>query len=190
MATTKNIELRNYRQDLDLLETQGSCVMSFLLAFPNHKEIFLSILERNRIKDVKHNSWHPTSSVLGAFEEITNSFSEFFLFEIGKCLPKTVKFPEKISCLESALRSINLAYHMNHRHGNPGYYKLLTFNKDSRVATFECHNPYPSEFDRGIIYKIVERFKPKDSKEISVTFDDTIEGRKLGGDSCFYKISW
>jgi hypothetical protein len=47
-------------------------------------------------------------------------------------------------------------------------------------------NPYPSEFDRGIITSLSRRFKP----HCEVKLDPDKPSRTEGGDSCTYIIEW
>ena len=54
-----------------------------------------------------------------------------------------------------------MAYHMNHRNGIIGDYK---FEKTSDTsAKIICTNPYPDEFDKGIITTMARRFAPEKS---------------------------
>ena len=53
-----------------------------------------------------------------------------------------------------------------------------------------CENPYPSDFDYGIIYRIVQKFRGPDSDELLVMLDDSKPTRKNGADSCTYLIRW
>jgi hypothetical protein len=66
----------------------------------------------------------------------------------------------------------------------------MLFDAVQRKAVILCRNPYPSDFDRGILAAIVERFKPADSVTTDVTLDLTKESRLNGADSCTYLISW
>jgi hypothetical protein len=57
-------------------------------------------------------------------------------------------------------------------------------------AEMECKNPYPSEFDRGIITAMARKFKPRESLLVSVELDNAKPSRMKGADSCTYKIKW
>jgi hypothetical protein len=52
-----------------------------------------------------------------------------------------------------------------------------------------CHNPYPSDFDQGIIYAVARKFAPKGDFP-SVKLDETAPTRKKGGDSCTFLVTW
>jgi hypothetical protein len=59
-----------------------------------------------------------------------------------------------------------------------------------RAANMVCKNPYPCDFDRGIIESAARKFKPADSIILSVTHDDSKPCRKKGHDSCTYIVTW
>jgi hypothetical protein len=57
-------------------------------------------------------------------------------------IPENAVFPH-VNTLEQALSSMDGAYRMNHRNGEIGYYKLLSFDGKTKKAVLECYNPYP-----------------------------------------------
>jgi hypothetical protein len=95
-----------------------------------------------------------------------------------------------IDNLQKALASIDTAYHLNHRGGEIGHYALVEFNEHDRTAIMVCNNPYPSEFDRGIISAMTKKFVPASSVIYDVQLDPLHESRLKGGDSCRYVITW
>ncbi len=121
----------------------------------------------------------------------------------GKKIPESAVFPPDVKDIVSGLKSIDVAYHMNHSNGmgellfNPnnapgnqiiegiGHYEYNP-GQDNRHAVIVCKNPYPCEFDRGIITTMARRFE----QGSSVQHDDTKPCRKKGADSCTYSVSW
>jgi hypothetical protein len=79
---------------------------------------------------------------------------------------------------------------MNHTGGDIGIYDVTMFDAVQRKAEMVCRNPYPSDFDRGILTAMAERFKPADSVSTEVILDLSKESRLNGADSCTYLISW
>lgn len=53
-----------------------------------------------------------------------------------------------------------------------------------------CDNPYPCDFDHGIISAMARRFQPKDSLVVHVEHMDSEPCRKQGADSCSYLVEW
>ena len=69
-----------------------------------------------------------------------------------------------------------------------GHYGYEKAGETSAVMT--CGNPYPCDFDRGIIDAMARAFKPADSLFIKVRHDDTQPCRKNGADACTYRVQW
>ena len=55
-----------------------------------------------------------------------------------------------------------------------------------RKVTLVCDNPYPCDFDRGIITAVAQRFE----RAARVTHDDHAACRKTGASSCTYHVTW
>jgi hypothetical protein len=172
------------------VEVLGQFIFTLVNATPSGKEYRLHILSKYGIDSIKLNSWYSQQQCLKAFEEISIVSGSNILFDIGKGIPEYAIFSPQIDSLEKALRAIDIAYAMNHRGGEIGYYDLIRFDSKARLAKMICTTPYPSEFDRGIITAMLKRFKPKDSVNYSVLLNLRKPTRLHGGDSCTYLIKW
>lgn len=172
------------------VEVNGQTARSIIDAIPVGRDYRMAILERHGIKNPQPNQWYPQEKWLDAFKEIHDTIGQNTLFNIGKAIPENAQFPPQIDNLEKALQAIDMAYKMNHRGGEIGYYKVLSFDKKNKTAVMECKNPYPSEFDRGIIMAMLRKFKPIESVRYDVTLDTSKPTRINGADSCTYLISW
>jgi hypothetical protein len=60
------------------------------------------------------------------------------------------------------------------------------FNGADRKATLVFANPYPCEFDRGLVSALANRFEPM----ARTVHDNAAPCRKKGGPSCTYHVSW
>ena len=183
------------------VEVNKQTVLSFVNSMEKSKDVRLEILKNNGINP-DEKEWFNQQKWLNAFKEITDKFGEMNLFLIGKAIIDSAKFPP-INDLEEGLKSIDIAYHMNHRIDGKimfdqktgkllegiGHYKLVEYNENEKTAIMICNNPYPSKFDEGIITQIVRKFKRSGSQE-SVKLDTSKESRKFGADSCTYIITW
>ncbi|WP_436514651.1 hypothetical protein [Ekhidna sp. To15] len=152
--------------------------------------------------NTQEGAWNDLQSLLNAMKEIADSIGEMNLFMIGKEVMEGAAFPP-MDGLESALRSIDVAYHMNHRKsGKPmfdpatgkmtegiGHYELVRFDEANKEALLVCHTPYPSKFEEGLIVQIARTFKPEGSF-LKVQLDETKETRRNGGERCTFKITW
>ncbi|MFC2137727.1 hypothetical protein ACFLTE_06090 [Bacteroidota bacterium] len=77
---------------------------------------------------------------------------------------------------------------MNHRNGSIGNYKYEKTGEKSAIIT--CTNPYPDDFDKGIISAMARRFKPATSSIVNVKVDETKPARSKGGEETTYTIKW
>jgi hypothetical protein len=189
-------EFRAFRPDVEVC---GAAVLALVDGMGQFTTTALKILGKNGIEKPKPDHWYPQQAWLDSFKTIAERIGPLTLFAIGKKLPDTVDWPPTGDSLEELLGSIDLTYHMSHRIGgdllfNPdtgqmtegiGHYR---FNGTTGPYSAEmvCDNPYPSEFDRGIITTISRRFKP----HCEVKLDPGKTSRPEGGESCTYLIEW
>ncbi len=159
----------------------------FKVAEDTLKNIVKKFLNIDKIEQEK---WYPQKKWLEALKFIHENIGPNTIFILGKSITTNEIFPEEIQNLEQALNSIDIAYHQNHRNGEIGYYKLVDFDYSHNVALFECKNPYPDEFDKGILTGVLRKFLPENSLEHSVEIDTTKPYRRQGADSTFYIIKW
>jgi hypothetical protein len=172
------------------VEVNGETVLSVVNALPSYKNVMEGVLSRHKLKDITAGKWYRQESWLNAFKEIGVKYGPHTLFLIGKAIPQNANFPANINSLESALQSIDVAYHMNHRNGDIGYYRLLNIDMKAKKAYMECKNPYPSYFDMGIILSMARRFKPNPTDIVEIIRDETKPTRTQGALSCQFILSW
>ena len=145
------------------------------------------ILGGHGLEEIKPGTWYNQQKWLDAFKEIAETVGPNTLYQIGLQIPANAKLPPQITTIEQGLGAIDVAYKMNHRGGDIGSYQFEgTSPKSGKVV---CRNPYPSDFDRGIVQAMANRFKPQGSF-VSVTLDETQPTRKQGGESCTFLVSW
>ena len=165
----------------------GQTVLSVISGMGAFKDTAVQILQRNGIPNPQPNAWYPQQAWLNAFREIAKTIGSSTLRQIGLSIPRNAKFPPGINSVEKALESIDGAYHMNHRGGEIGHYVFAKTGPTS--ATMTCKNPYPCDFDRGLIEAVANQFKPAGSI-VKVQHDSAKPCRAKDGDSCTYLINW
>ncbi len=184
------------------VEVHKRAIQALAFAFEVGIETRMDILKRKNVDLNKPIEWFIQQDYLNAFSEISEKMGSNNIFMIGKAVVNNVPFPPMIN-LEEALRTIDIAYHMNHRLDGKimydvftkkkisgiGNYKLTMFDEKERKAEMVCNTPYPSDFDRGIITQVVRKFKPQNGRD-SVTLDNTKETRSNLGETCTYIITW
>ncbi|MDR1685905.1 MAG: hypothetical protein LBR82_05600 [Desulfovibrio sp.] len=143
--------------------------------------------------------WYSQEAWLKAFETIARQVGNSALFNIGMSIPVNAKFPFGAVDVVSAVRSIDIAYHINHRKNGRPLYDIETGTMYEGIGHYGCEpvsgkneircvcrNPYPCAFDRGIIKAMAQQFAP----DAQVVHDDTVECREQGADSCTYRVFW
>jgi hypothetical protein len=145
------------------------------------------ILVDHGISGLSDEKWFPMQAwldVLRALGEGENAISN--LVAIGMHIPEKAKFPPNITDYRSALELLDTAYHMNHKnYDNIGTYTTIVI--DDQHIDIMCDNPYPCDFDYGILYGLGKRFMPK-GRPFSVYHDNTKPCRKRGAESCTYHV--
>ena len=137
--------------------------------------------------DLDPDGWYSQERWLKVFEKIAEKIGDFPLKQIGMKIPENAVFPPWVKDVDSAVKAIDVAYHMNHRGGEIGHYNFAATGP--AAGTVVCNNPYPCDFDRGIITAMAKRFAPSAGK-VRVGHDDTKPCRKNGAESCTYNVSW
>lgn len=184
------------------VEVNGQTIISVIDGMGEFKGLALTILAENGIPDPRPGEWYPQQWWLNAFKYIAEKLGPFTLRNIGTKIPENADWPPEINTIEAALASIDIAYHMNHRLNGEVLYNPQTktmnegighyeFEKiDERQVRMICENPYPCDFDKGIIEAVAKKFRPEDSITLSVVHDDSKPCRKKERRSCTYLVSW
>ncbi len=168
------------------VEVSGAVILSFIAALEDDAR---ALLREYGITHVTPTSWHHQQTWLDAFRAISEGDLGrlFDLVKVGTQIPRHAHWPPDIQTAEEALQSINEAYHMNHRGGEIGYYKAVPL--EGGGVKMVCENPYPCDFDYGLLYGVAKLYLPKETHVI-VEHDPDGPCRKDGDDACIYHISW
>jgi hypothetical protein len=172
------------------VEVNGETVLSCVNALPSYRNVMESVLYKHGLRELLPGKWYSQEKWLNAFRDIGKRYGPHTLFLIGKAIPMNANFPSDIDNLEGALKSIDVAYHMNHRNGEIGYYKLVCISHSVKHAVVECCNPYPSYFDMGIILSMARRFKTNPSDIVEIERDEMKPSRLNGANSCHFNLKW
>lgn len=115
------------------------------------------LFARHGMTSIEPAGWYPLQAWLSVYRFIQEQLGPETLFSIGRRVPYNAEFPvEQIFDVASALRSLNDAYQSAHRNGDVGQYRFVEIGMDHYEV--HCDNPYPNEFDFGIVCSLVERF--------------------------------
>lgn len=169
------------------VEVNGETVLTTVNSFPELMRSFaIKILKSNGIENPQPGEWYSQKAWLDSFREISEKFGSNTLFEIGKQIPANAKFPPEIDNIEKGLSAIDIAYNMNHRNGDIGFYKMVEHDPLKREIIMHCKNPYPCDFDRGIITTMGRKFKVS----TEVKLDNTKPSRNDGADDSWYIVTY
>jgi len=169
------------------VEVNGQTVLAVVDGMGAFRNLALEILKRHGVDDPKLEGWYRQQLWLDAFKEIYERVGKSTLNLIGRKIPENAKFPPEIDSIDKALPAIDVAYHMNHRGGEIGHYAFTELGPNQAKAV--CANPYPCDFDLGLIQSMAKRFQPA-GRTSTVAHDQTQPCRRKGGDSCTYLVSW
>lgn len=169
-------------------EVIGRSPLSYLAAAESVSEMFhkhmMNELARNGIEEPEPEEWYPLAGALAVLYELGEEYGEASLENAGRHIPQHVEFPPGLSGVEEALRSIDEAYHANHRGGEIGSYEF--HSERSGKARVVCENPYPCGLDQGLIRGVANEFANS-----SVYVEETGDECRMEGDShCEYVVKW
>lgn len=137
---------------------------------------------------LKEGEWINEQVWLDGLKHIDESLGRGTLFNIGKQIPSLMNITSDFSDFESAVETINKAYHQVHRGGEIGDYQIV--DRSDYKISIVCDTPYPSDFDRGIITAMARIVTPEDTLIVRVMHDDNAECKHKSAESCTYNLTW
>jgi hypothetical protein len=191
-STFQRIHLRSMAEFRVLdanAEVNGESINALVEGMGAFRATALKILAKQGITDLQPGEWYSQQALLDAFGVVSEKLGADALYNIGLKIPNNAQFPLDVDSLDRALNVLDIAYHMNHRYGEIGHYHLNAAGE----TCFEmvCENPYPCDFDRGVLAALCSRFKPKGSDaNAAVIHDESKPCRKKGASSCTYRLTW
>jgi hypothetical protein len=168
------------------IEMVGQAVIGLIEGLGAFESIALQILSKHGIVNPQPDKWYPQQDYLDAFKEIVTKTGPKTVQQTATRIIDFAKWPPGTDTFEKALTALPQAYQMNHRGGDPGKYEYIkTGDNQAKVI---CTNPYPDEFDKGLLLGIVSKFMA--GKGVTIKIDETQPTRSKGADSTTYLLSW
>jgi len=188
------------------IEVRGDCIAAFVDGFRQYPTVATKYLSKHNLlkkepgkaPELDRAGWYQLDHWLAAFKGITDDVGINSVFSVGKSLPKNAVFPPHVKDIHTAIQSINVAYHMNHRKGgvvmfDPETGAMLTGigsysyeQKGERTIVCVCENPYPCDLDRGLVSSMAARFEVF----AKTVHDEKAPCRKQGAESCTFIVTW
>lgn len=153
------------------------------------------LLLKYGLSNVEKGKFYPLGDYLSLLTDVRAEMPTS-LKGIGRSIFSQAIWPPHLNSLEKVLLAIDVAYHMNHKKNgatmfNPatgamtegiGHYR--TTKVSDKVFRIEVDNPYPCDFDIGLLEGIGDSFKAAVTVEHEGTFC-----RNSGMAKCIYKIN-
>ena len=168
------------------IEVCGAVVLAVVEVMGAFRSVALDILAKNDIVDPQPHYWYNLRSWLASFDTIITEVGPNTLHQVGRRVSGTAPIPPHIDSLHKAYSALDDAYYSQHRGGDIGHYHYISTGE--RAGTMISTTAYPTEFDRGILAALAERFEPHSLVDIEL--DENSESRMRGGESCTFLISW
>lgn len=144
-------------------------------------------------------AWYPLDAYMPVYKKIETLLGGRGLEKVGSMIPQFADFPSNIRDIHSALASIDVAYHMNHRLDgevmfNPATGEMLEGIGHVRYKPVAGKNEivmvsdelYPCRFNVGIIRGMAQRFEPT----ATLTHGPEQSCRLRGAPACTYVVKW
>lgn len=167
-------------------EVSGRIISPVAFGVPNYADLMNTIFaDYGKIEDIQIEQWYNQQNFLDVLKVVLEKFGPNTAFTLGKRV--TESYPHQFTDLQTALLAVDQIYQANHRNGDAGYCKLISFSAEHKHAELKCLTPYPAEFQRGILVSMARKYKGflglAQVKLIQNT-DDTIS------DLNSFEISW
>lgn len=169
------------------VEVMGSVVTSFIDVMGAFKSLAEGILKDNGIVDPRPGQWYSQQSWLNSFKTITDQIGPNTVFLLARQIPTSADISPAIDTIEKALFGLDQAYRDSHRNGEAGHYIFV--KTGAKTGQMHTLNPYPCDFDRGILDALAKRFEPA-NPYLDIVHHDNAPCKRQGADSCTYTITW
>jgi hypothetical protein len=182
--------LRNFKEGFGQFSLLASAIML---------EEDLGIADQNGLVQFELGKWYPLKNNLRAFYRIGREYGGTVLRQMAEATIKVAQFPPTVVDINSGLASIDVAFHLNHGVNNEPMFSLATGDMQEGIGhyaarpvpgkkqiTCVCDNPYPCDFDQGLILAMARRFQPT----ATLVHDNPAVCRSKGATNCTYSVIW
>jgi len=143
------------------------------------------ILNKYGLLSPSEKTWHAHRDVLQMIREVASGNNDCDLYSTGAIVQACLGLSDIKGGVNMALAAVDDQYQSTHRGPDAGGYQLLKWKCGTISVT--CDNPYPCEFDRGMLESLLKRFAPSGIVP-DIVHDHDARCRDLGDHACTYKI--
>ncbi len=146
------------------------------------------ILAVHDISSARPRPWYPLEDILRCLADIQERVGLVTLRAIGQQVPRHTVYPPQLTTFPVALFNMNAAFQKNHQGPGDigGYHHEPVDGESSRMR---CDNPYPCEFNQGVLEGLHARFAPRGARRLRIEHDPS-GCRSRGDASCLYHLKW
>lgn len=148
--------------------------------------------------EIREERWFPLESWIAILATINDEIGPNALFKLGSSILVNPTFPPWIRDVDTALESIDIAYHRSHRKAGVvmydqtsgrmmegiGHYRPKRVPGEQRIEV-TCDTPYPCDIDHGIVTGMATKFEAK-----ARVIHGAGPCRRQGASSCMYVVTW
>lgn len=138
------------------------------------------------VEDIVPNAWYPQQLELDVLQAIYEAHGSSAMISIGKRIADVAKHPSPVKTIEDALSLLGDGYKHTHRGSIIGYTKHEWLGE--RSVRIIVHDPYPNDLVLGILWRLVEKYRPDQSSDFVVEYDDPKQDDESG--EVYYHLSW
>lgn len=149
------------------IENRGEALRAFISGLKDSPSVARRYLEKFGIikgdAEIDPRAWYPIDACLSLYHSVAGEVGPHTSYSIGRKISENAVFPPHVNDIHSAIRAIDVAYHLNHRKDGVtifdpatgvmlegiGHYHYDAVEGERRIRCI-CENPYPCDFDLGI----------------------------------------
>lgn len=189
------------------IESSGACIQSMINGFGPFKSSISRLLldegvgrkGKDGLVELDFGAWYPIEAELRALRRTASAVGEATLFSVGMRIPEFTEFPPSVVDIHSAMQSLDIGYHLNHRKNGKVMFDVATGNMlegighftyevapTERKITVSAPGPFPCDFNRGIVTGLALKYE----RSARVIIDESKPQLKRGAESSTYVITW
>ncbi|MBN1621883.1 MAG: hypothetical protein JW871_04765 [Endomicrobiales bacterium] len=187
--------------DLEGIEISGYAFSNIIKMSGMFNSVLKDIFKNHQIDNFEPNSWYPVNSFMDVLEEINEKVGANAVHKIGLTISKTAEIPIEVKSIYDFFSNIDKLYHLNHRKDGKAMCDAQTEQMQDGIGHYiyekieynnlkiTCTNPYPCDFNLGLIEGFAQRFATE-GKKIYINHSRHLPCKKNGDASCIYFVTW
>ncbi len=142
----------------------------------------IEIFKKYNLYPIDEESWYSQQTCLDILKDL-DEFAD--LVAVGFKVFQPLNSPD-IRTVVDALNFLDVGYQTIHRGDDRGGYQFYLIS--DQLGRLICHNPYPADFDFGVVYSLLKHYPT--GNEMRIVWDEKVPNRKQDADTCEFIIEW